>query len=366
MIKEKIQFIVMGIVVVTVTSFVTVFSLKSGFFEEGNLFSSNKTKSSQQEFLGAKTVTAVSDSSLDTDGDGLSNADELEVYGTDPWSMDTDGDRISDGDEVLIYKTDPLNKDTDGDGYYDGVEISSGYDPLNPDPSALLETEEGKIKSSIFSEIIAAAENGEEFDLAELGDAEITEDSIRDLGITLGADPDSIKNFKLPEISDSEIKIGEDSSSAAISKYFNSLQEKLYTNCTFCSLEGGNEMMNLLQSGDLSSLASYATDFDKMSTELLDIEVAPVQDLIGLHKQGVGFGAVASQVVGDIGNFGLTYDGALNSLIELRGLITSFQGILSSVDSVSTMYNLGIPSTNLSISNSASSYGLDLNNLTEE
>ena len=35
-------------------------------------------------------------------------------FGTDPKNPDTDGDALTDGDEVLNYKTNPLNADTDG------------------------------------------------------------------------------------------------------------------------------------------------------------------------------------------------------------------------------------------------------------
>ncbi len=45
--------------------------------------------------------------------------------------IDSDGDGLSDYDEINIYGTDPLNPDTDGDGYNDGEEVSAGYDPLN-------------------------------------------------------------------------------------------------------------------------------------------------------------------------------------------------------------------------------------------
>lgn len=70
----------------------------------------------------------------DTDGDGLSDYDEINVYGTDPLNPDTDGDGLSDGDEVNIYGTDPLNPDTDGDGLTDGEEVMEYFtDPLNPD-----------------------------------------------------------------------------------------------------------------------------------------------------------------------------------------------------------------------------------------
>src|SRR5204862_1322110 len=37
----------------------------------------------------------------DTDGDGLPDADELALYGTDPLDLDTDDDGIADGEEVV-------------------------------------------------------------------------------------------------------------------------------------------------------------------------------------------------------------------------------------------------------------------------
>ncbi len=73
----------------------------------------------------------------DTDGDGLSDYDEVHVYGTNPVLADSDGDGLSDGDEVLIHGTDPLNPDTDGDGMGDGFEIDHGFDPLDPADAGL-------------------------------------------------------------------------------------------------------------------------------------------------------------------------------------------------------------------------------------
>jgi Tol biopolymer transport system component len=68
----------------------------------------------------------------DTDQDGLPDGQEVQIYKTNPLNPDTDGDLLSDGDEVN-RKTDPLNPDTDKDGLNDGVEISIGTDPLQPD-----------------------------------------------------------------------------------------------------------------------------------------------------------------------------------------------------------------------------------------
>lgn len=70
----------------------------------------------------------------DRDEDGLSDADEVNVYGTNPDKPDTDGDLLSDGDEVLIHATDPRESDSDGDGLKDGREINElGTDPRDVD-----------------------------------------------------------------------------------------------------------------------------------------------------------------------------------------------------------------------------------------
>lgn len=42
---------------------------------------------------------------------------------------DTDGDGLTDAEETSIYKTNPSNPDTDGDGYIDGDEVRNSYDP---------------------------------------------------------------------------------------------------------------------------------------------------------------------------------------------------------------------------------------------
>ena len=66
----------------------------------------------------------------DPDRDGLTNLQEFQT-GTDPNNSDTDGDGLLDGDEVNVYHTSPLLGDTDGDGLWDGLEVATGSDPLN-------------------------------------------------------------------------------------------------------------------------------------------------------------------------------------------------------------------------------------------
>ncbi|NOU36519.1 MAG: hypothetical protein HOO88_07095 [Kiritimatiellaceae bacterium] len=69
----------------------------------------------------------------DTDSDGLSDREEIVVYGTDPNNPDTDFDGLTDADEIRIHHTDSKRADTDGDGLNDGDEVYL-YDtnPLDP------------------------------------------------------------------------------------------------------------------------------------------------------------------------------------------------------------------------------------------
>ena len=53
-------------------------------------------------------IADLSDGSGDSDGDGLSDCEELFVYGTDPRERDTDFDGLSDGEEIALG-TGPLD-----------------------------------------------------------------------------------------------------------------------------------------------------------------------------------------------------------------------------------------------------------------
>ena len=88
---------------------------------------------------------------VDTDGDGIFDNDEMEIFGTDPNNPDTDGDGINDGVELdnwgdnwstdndgdgLVNLLDP---DSDNDGFSDRQELTSGFEPGNPDSKPAIE-----------------------------------------------------------------------------------------------------------------------------------------------------------------------------------------------------------------------------------
>jgi cysteine-rich repeat protein len=60
------------------------------------------------------------------EGDGCSAVCRLELTG------DTDGDGLTDAEETAVHGTDPANPDTDGDCVMDMDEVCAGADPLDP------------------------------------------------------------------------------------------------------------------------------------------------------------------------------------------------------------------------------------------
>ena len=97
-------------------------------------------------FCADVTIDADADGNADShdpddDNDGLSDAVEVMVLGTDPLAADSDGDTLSDYDEVNrdgnpgdynpAYDTNPLAIDSDGDNWSDAAELARGSDPLD-------------------------------------------------------------------------------------------------------------------------------------------------------------------------------------------------------------------------------------------
>ena len=66
-------------------------------------------------------VHGTSPTATDTDGDGLSDYNEV-ALGTDPNAADGDGDGLSDPAELYTYGTNPNDPDSDDDGLSDGDE----------------------------------------------------------------------------------------------------------------------------------------------------------------------------------------------------------------------------------------------------
>jgi hypothetical protein len=80
----------------------------------------------------------------DSDGDGISDDDEVLVTGTDANNPDSDGDGLVDGVEVT-NRMNPLDPDMDKDGVTDGQEVDQGTDPFFPEQPDVPEDLENQV-----------------------------------------------------------------------------------------------------------------------------------------------------------------------------------------------------------------------------
>lgn len=103
---------------------------------------SGQTCGDVSDSLGSATLV-ITDDDLDTDGDGVSDYDEINgVFGsaTNPNLSDSDGDGLNDHAELLDiygYDTDPNDRDTDDDEIPDWFELVTGTDPTVADAIGL-------------------------------------------------------------------------------------------------------------------------------------------------------------------------------------------------------------------------------------
>lgn len=96
----------------------------AGYVEDTSV--AEETYVPEETYIPEETYAPVDTSAIatdsDQDGDNALDAREMEL-GLDPYNADTDGDGVADGDELDIYSTDPFTWDTDGDGISDGEEL---------------------------------------------------------------------------------------------------------------------------------------------------------------------------------------------------------------------------------------------------
>ncbi len=89
----------------------------------------------------------ISDGESDLDCDEIDNQTEI-MLNISPISADTDGDNLTDYEEIYVYNTNPLIADTDADGVNDYDEVSAWINPLEKDSDydGILDCDERIIK----------------------------------------------------------------------------------------------------------------------------------------------------------------------------------------------------------------------------
>lgn len=99
-------------------------------------------------------------------------------------SIDTDGDGISDFDEVTLYKTDPLRADTDNDGFTDGAEVIRGYNPNDATVEAIMAYESPKTAIGVtVTDKLRVVDVAPEIELSTADKPEVVRATIKGVGL---------------------------------------------------------------------------------------------------------------------------------------------------------------------------------------
>lgn len=107
---------------------------------------------------------------------------------------DSDGDGLTDYDEINIYKTSPYLEDTDGDNISDFKEVKNGTDPLcaaGTDCSLLSGNSNSTTTAIVASE--APAQNVDEALLIKALSGQGDPETMRQILLQGGADPEQVK-----------------------------------------------------------------------------------------------------------------------------------------------------------------------------
>ncbi|MBQ3601352.1 MAG: VWA domain-containing protein [Lachnospiraceae bacterium] len=126
-------------------------------YEEYNLTKTNPTKEDTNG-------NSINDGEDDIEGDGLSNQKEIEL-GTNVFLADTDGDKLTDYEEIYTYKTNPLVEDTDEDSLTDYDDIQLNFNPLlkDTDKNGIIDS-----KEKIYQTITKSFDNMEQKGIKEV------------------------------------------------------------------------------------------------------------------------------------------------------------------------------------------------------
>lgn len=222
---------------------------------------------------------------------------------------DADRDGLKDWEET-IYHTDQKNPDTDGDGYLDGEEVATGYNPLKKAPDDLLIQENAgqprplpkNLTTALGAKLGEAIAEGKIKSFNQQGQPLNTQELLEQPGldqIINDAVGQQINDFLLPEISDSEIKISDQTGRQATIDYLDAASAAIGQ----ISSEGATEMdsfNNAVDNNDFSQLETnqktYAEGYQKLK------KVAVPRDLISFHKGMLGALWVTNNIYSAIKN----------------------------------------------------------------
>lgn len=134
----------------------------------------------------------------------LSAQDQQALEMAEQQKKDTDSDGLTDYDELYVYGSSPYLMDTDGDGYTDLTEVTNGTNPACAGENCAQDTTSQPV--GLFDDLLPStdqvADIAPSMSIEEIQQAvkSLTIDEIRDLLIQAGADSEELANISDEEL----------------------------------------------------------------------------------------------------------------------------------------------------------------------
>jgi len=228
---------------------------------------------------------------------------------------DPDNDGLKNWEEE-VYKTDPRNPDTDEDGYSDGEEVASGYDPTIPAPDdALADTDTSVPRpapknltdnlSQIISDKIASGEIKPISDPNTASDSALLENEAILNEALAQISEKAKKDFALPVISDSEIKISrENTTPEQVQRYIVQMGSAMTStdDSVYAGFESETALIKTaVEKKDTSKVQPLIDSYAKNIENIKQIEVP--QDFSDIHKQQIAIFELTKKILEAIRDF---------------------------------------------------------------
>ncbi len=227
---------------------------------------------------------------------------------------DPDNDGLKNWEEE-VYKTDPRDPDTDKDGYTDGEEVLSGYNPLVKAPNDALEDTDTSIPrpvpsnltdrlSQIISEKIKSGEIKPISDPNTASDSALlnNEDILNEALLQIAEKAE--KDFVLPNISDSEIKISKNpTTKEEVQRYVVQMGSAMTTeDSIYLNFKSEADLIqSVVSEKDTSKMQPLIDSYGKIIQNIKKIEVP--QDFVDIHKEQVAIFELTKKILKAIRDF---------------------------------------------------------------